>query len=62
MRTWLLPILVGAVFGLLCGVAMYRMQAFGPRSMNELGVIAFASLGISLGCLMAESPLPRRRR
>jgi hypothetical protein len=62
MRTWILPILVCAGLGLLAGLTLFRVQTSSARSMNELGVVACASLGLSMGCLLAESPIERRRR
>jgi hypothetical protein len=41
-----------AAGGLLLGLVMYRLQSPHLPMMNCFGVIAFASMGASLGCLV----------
>jgi hypothetical protein len=44
----------GTILGILIGTGLYLSQPAGWQSMNVLGVVTFASLGTSFGCLMAE--------
>jgi hypothetical protein len=44
-----------ALAGAVIGVALYRWQPAFWQGMNPLGILAFASLGASGGCLWAES-------
>jgi hypothetical protein len=43
-----------ATAGLLAGLSIYQLQAINLPTMNVWGVFAFASLGTSLGCLLAD--------
>ncbi|MGH7194633.1 MAG: hypothetical protein ACREJM_14035 [Candidatus Saccharimonadales bacterium] len=47
-------ITVGAMSGLVMGLAAYHLQNGHVATMNLFGVVAFVSLGASLGCLLAE--------
>lgn len=47
-------IALGAIFGLTLGLAAYHLQSAHVAIMNPFGVVAFVSLGASLGCLLAE--------
>ena len=47
-------IAVGAMFGLAMGLAAYHLQNAHVATMNLFGVVAFVSLGTSVGCLLAE--------
>ena len=49
-----LVILCSALAGAVLGVLLFRWQPAGWVAMNPLGVLAFASLGASGGCLWAE--------
>lgn len=51
---------LGTLLGLAAGVAAYRLQGMHPAMMNQFGIVAFASLGTSLGCLLAEPAQGRR--
>jgi uncharacterized membrane protein YccC len=53
-------VFLGTLAGLAFGLAAYRLQGTHPAMMNQFGIVAFASLGTSLGCLLAE-PAERRR-
>ncbi|HEX7449779.1 MAG TPA: hypothetical protein VF306_19625 [Pirellulales bacterium] len=44
----------GAIFGLIMGLAAYHLQNGHVAMMNQVGVVAFVSLGASVGCLLAE--------
>lgn len=50
-----LVILCSALAGAVLGVILFRWQPAGWISMNPLGVLAFASLGASGGCLWADA-------
>ncbi|HVA46773.1 MAG TPA: hypothetical protein VNH11_10450 [Pirellulales bacterium] len=52
-RNGLLVVLFAAS-GLLLGLVVYRLQSPHLPMMNYFGVIAFASMGASLGCLVCE--------
>lgn len=45
---------LGTLLGLAVGLVAYRCQGTHPAMMNQFGIVAFASLGTSLGCLLAE--------
>lgn len=47
-------IALGAILGLTLGLAAYHLQSGHVAIMNPFGVVAFVSLGASLGCLLAE--------
>ena len=49
-----------AAAGLLLGLVMHRMQAPHLPMMNYCGVLAFASMGASLGCLVCDPAKNRR--
>lgn len=51
---------LGTLLGLAVGIVTYRLQGTHPAIMNQFGIVAFASLGTSLGCLLAE-PAPGRQ-
>lgn len=53
-------IALGTLLGLAVGLAAYHLQGTHPAMMNQFGVVAFASLGTSLGCLLAEPAQERR--
>lgn len=54
MQRRVLIVLCGAVVGTCLGLALYRLQPPSWTSMNLLGILAFASLGTSCGCLLAD--------
>ena len=43
-----------ALAGAIVGMMLYRWQPSAWQGMNPLGVLAFASLGASGGCLWAD--------
>jgi hypothetical protein len=47
-------VLLFAVAGLAIGLVAHRLQSPHLTMMNHWGVIAFASMGASLGCLLCE--------
>jgi hypothetical protein len=49
MKVWLF-----ALSGLALGVVFYRTQSPYMQMMNQWGVVAFASMGASLGCLICD--------
>lgn len=49
-----------AAAGLLLGLVLYRTQSPHLPMMNSCGVLAFLSMGASLGCLASE-PAKRGR-
>ena len=49
-----------ATAGLLLGLIALRMQSPHVPMMNDFGVLAFASMGASLGCLTCN-PSGKRR-
>ena len=55
-----LKIFLCAVVGLLLGLLAYRMQSPHLPMMNYCGVLAFVSMGASLGCLVSD-PVNTRR-
>jgi len=61
MEARFVRVVLGAFFGLLAGLAMYQSQPDAWGTMNLMGITAFASLGTSLGCLLADNPHHRRR-
>lgn len=54
-RTSLL-VLSCAAAGLLIGLVMQTVQSPHLPMMNSFGVLAFVSMGASLGCLVCEAP------
>jgi len=49
-----LVVACGIVFGTLVGAALYLSQPASWQTMNAWGVMTFACLGASLGCLTAD--------
>ncbi|HVX13890.1 MAG TPA: hypothetical protein VHC22_22090 [Pirellulales bacterium] len=49
-----------AAAGLMLGLLVYRTQSPHLPMMNSCGVLAFLSMGASLGCLVSEPAAPRR--
>jgi hypothetical protein len=49
-----LPVFLSAALGLVLGVIAHRLQSPHLTMMNHWGVVAFASMGASLGCLLCE--------
>lgn len=47
-------ILLLSAIGLLVGMLCFVMQSGFAGGMNPLGLVAFGSLGASLGCLIAD--------
>ncbi|MBX7073027.1 MAG: hypothetical protein K1X71_07745 [Pirellulales bacterium] len=52
------------IIGLLLGIMLYFVQPSqqGQETMNPMGVIAFVSLGASVGCFVCDGNQSRRRR
>ena len=55
-----IAVILCSAAGLVLGLLAYRLQTPHLISMNYCGVMAFASMGASLGCLMCE-PLKDKR-
>lgn len=53
-----LIVLSCATAGLLIGLVMQTFQSPHLPMMNSFGVVAFFSMGASLGCLVCEAPKP----
>jgi hypothetical protein len=49
-----LNVFLCAAAGLLLGLLLYRNQSPHVPMMNSCGVLAFLSMGASLGCLVSE--------
>jgi hypothetical protein len=49
-----------AAVGLLLGLMVYRTQSPHLPTMNSCGVLAFLSMGASLGCLVSMPAKNRR--
>lgn len=47
-------IALGAFLGLILGLAAYHLQNEHVAAMNQFGIVAFVSLGTSVGFLLAE--------
>lgn len=47
-------IALGALGGLILGLAAYHLQNQHLAIMNQFGVVAFVSLGTSVGFLLAD--------
>lgn len=44
-----------ALAGAVVGTLLYRWQPLGMEGMNPLGIVAFASLAASGGCLWVDA-------
>ncbi|HET6881906.1 MAG TPA: hypothetical protein VFI31_17200 [Pirellulales bacterium] len=55
-----LTIFLSAAVGLLLGLLVYRTQSAHLPMMNSCGILAFLSMGASLGCLVSQ-PANKRR-
>ncbi|HWB08591.1 MAG TPA: hypothetical protein VG826_05180 [Pirellulales bacterium] len=51
-----LSILLSAALGLALGLIAHHLQSPHLTMMNHWGIVAFTSMGASLGCLLCESP------
>ena len=49
-----LPVLFSAALGLALGLVAHHLQSPHLAMMNDWGVVAFTSMGASLGCLLCE--------
>lgn len=47
-------VLLFALSGLLLGLILYRTQSASLQMMNQWGIVAFVSMGASLGCLVCD--------
>lgn len=63
MPTRYVKVALSALFGVLLGLILFMSQPTHAieTTMNPLGVVAFGSLGASVGCLVVGDHNRRRR-
>ncbi len=54
MPRFRLLVLLSAALGLVLGLIAHRLQSPQLVMMNHWGIVAFTSMGASLGCLLCE--------